>query len=124
MIEIRTATTVLAALAHDARLRAFRDLVRAGPAGLSAGAVAGSLGLGATAVSFHLNRLLQAGLVDRRRDGARLIYSANFDLIRQLRAFLDSECCADSTVDCGPACKGAGATGRPAARAHSEQQEV
>jgi len=94
----------LAALAHESRLAAFRLLVRAGPDGMAAGQLAARLGLGATAVSFHLNRLREAGLVARRRDGAQQIYSADFAALRQVRDFLDTECCAESADGCSPVC--------------------
>ncbi len=95
---------ILAALAHETRLEAFRRLVRAGPSGLPAGRLADDLGLGATALSFHLNRMRQAGLVRRRRAGAQSIYSANFSLMGELRSFLDAACCADVRDGCGPDC--------------------
>jgi ArsR family transcriptional regulator, arsenate/arsenite/antimonite-responsive transcriptional repressor len=104
MLEAVSAVGLLSALAHEARLQAFRLLVRAGPDGLSAGQLAVGLGLGATATSFHLNRMRQAGLVQRRRAGQQLIYSANFALMRELRAFLDAECCAEAAEPCGPDC--------------------
>ena len=104
MIEGTAAVELLTSLAHDARLEVFRLLVRAGPGGLSAGRLAERLGVGPTAASFHLNRLRQAGLVQRRRAGRQLIYSANFIAMRQLRDFLDRECCAESAEGCGPEC--------------------
>jgi len=56
MLSSLAAVEVLAALAHEARLEAFRILVRAGPDGLAAGQLAARLGLGATPASFHFNR--------------------------------------------------------------------
>jgi DNA-binding transcriptional ArsR family regulator len=104
MFELPVAVDLLSALAHEARLKAFRLLVRAGNQGLSAGELAGHLGLRPTAASFHLGRLRQAGLVHRRRAGQQIFYSADFDSIRALRAFLDRECCADAPDGCGPEC--------------------
>lgn len=109
MIESSTTVTRLSALAHDARLRVFRLLVRAGRDGLSAGALAGRLAIGATALSFHLNRLRQAGLIHQRREGRQLIYAADFAAVRELVDFLDAECCADSADGCGPDCARAAA---------------
>lgn len=106
MFEKCTAVELLAALAHEARLEAFRVLVRAGPDGLSAGALAERLDLKPTAASFHLARLRQVGLVRRRRAGQQLIYAANFEAMRELRAFLDAECCAEASSGCGPECGG------------------
>jgi len=103
MFDRSIAVELLAALAHAARLEAFRALVRAGPDSLSAGALAHRLELRAAA-SFHLGRLRQVGLVRRRRAGRQLIYTANFEAMRGLRAFLDAECCAEASDGCGPEC--------------------
>ena len=51
----------LAALAQDNRLDVFRLLVKAGPAGLAAGQVAKVLGIPPNTLSFHFDRLRQAG---------------------------------------------------------------
>lgn len=104
MIEMIAAVDIFTALAHEKRLAAFQILVRVGPAGLAAGRLAKELGLGATAASFHLSRMLQSGLVTRRRSGAQLIYSANFDLMNELRGFLDAQCCADLPTGCSAGC--------------------
>lgn len=124
MIEVQPAVEILAALAHEARLEAFRNLVRAGPGGLPAGQLAKRIGLGSTAASFHFNRLRQAGLVQRHRVGAQLIYSANFELMRGLRDFLDAECCAETAEGCGPQCAGSKAQGRAPATQIPTRQKV
>jgi ArsR family transcriptional regulator len=59
----------LAALAQDNRLDIFRLLVEAGPDGLSAGRVSEKLGLAPNTMTFHFDRLRDAGLVTVRRDG-------------------------------------------------------
>lgn len=116
MFDKTTAVELLAALAHEARLEAFRALVRAGPDGLSAGALAERLDLRPTAASFHLGRLRQVGLVRRRRAGQQLIYAANFEAMHALRAFLDAECCAELPDGCGPECGGTSRSRRSRAK--------
>ena len=59
----------LAALAHPARLKAFRALVVSGPQGLTPGVMQEGLGSPATTLSFHLKELQHAGLVSARRQG-------------------------------------------------------
>ena len=66
----------LAALSQESRLDAFRLLVRAGPQGVAAGEIAAELGLLPNALTFHLDRLREAGLVTVRRDGRSMIYAA------------------------------------------------
>jgi ArsR family transcriptional regulator len=88
------AVTALAALAQDNRLDAFRLLVQAGPAGMAAGAVAEAVGVAPNTLTFHLDRLRQAGLVEVRREGRSMIYSARFDAMNALVRYLTENCCA------------------------------
>jgi len=92
-METTEAVTALSALAQEARLDIFRALVRVGPEGLPAGAIAKRLGIPAATLSFHLKELKNAGIVKCRRDGRSLIYSPNFDSINQLLGFLTENCC-------------------------------
>src|ERR1700686_2105846 len=78
----------LAALAQDNRLDVFRLLVRAGPEGMPAGAVAGALDLAPNTLTFHFDRLRTAGLVTVRREGRSMIYAAQFDTMNALLGFL------------------------------------
>jgi len=83
----------LAALAQQNRLEIFRLLVRAGASGLAAGAIAKTLNLPASSLSFHLSNLSQGSLINSQRDGRSIIYSANFDRMRGLVAYLLENCC-------------------------------
>ena len=83
----------LAALAQAQRLRAFRALVVAGPDGLTPGAIAEQLGVGASALSFHLKELANAGLVHSEPRGRNLIYRARFDQMNALLGYLVQHCC-------------------------------
>jgi DNA-binding transcriptional ArsR family regulator len=95
------AVRALGALAQPARLDAFRRLVQAGDAGLSAGEIAASLGLSPPALSFHLRALAEAGLVRSRQAGRFIYYSARFDAMDRLLGFLTDNCCQGA--DCPPA---------------------
>lgn len=83
----------LAALAQESRLAAFRLLVQTGPAGLAASRIAEHLDLAPSSLSFHLKELTHAGLITARQDGRFVIYSANFDTMNGLLAFLTDNCC-------------------------------
>lgn len=87
------AITALAALAQESRLATFRLLVQTGPAGLAASKIAETLGVPASSMSFHLKELAHAGLIVPRQDGRFVIYSANFDKMNGLLAFLTESCC-------------------------------
>ena len=83
----------LAALAQPQRLRAFRALVVAGPAGLTPGVIAEQLGVAPSALSFHLKELANAGLVSSEPRGRYLVYSAHFDRMNALLGYLTQHCC-------------------------------
>jgi ArsR family transcriptional regulator len=86
----------LAALAQEHRLAAFRLLVEAGPDGVSAGDLADRLGIPRSSLSFHLNQMMQAGLIVQRRESRSLIYSADFAAMAALVGFLTENCCRGS----------------------------
>lgn len=101
-METRSAIARLSALAHEGRLSAFRLLVRAGPQGLAAGELARRLDILPNTLSASLNVLSHAGLVDSRRDGRSIIYTARYDDMRELLAFLMEDCCAGAPEICAP----------------------
>ena len=87
------AVAKLSALAQDNRLDVFRLLVEAGPDGMPAGHIAASLRMPPSALTFHLDRLREAGLVSVRRDGRMMIYSAQFAAMDGLVEYLTAHCC-------------------------------
>ena len=97
----QTAVRALAALAHDSRLEVFRLLVQAGPDGISAGDIAGQLGIPASTLSFHMKSLSHAGLVESRHQSRFIYYSANFEGMNALVGYLGENCCAGRS--CVPA---------------------
>ncbi|MBI1775662.1 MAG: helix-turn-helix transcriptional regulator [Proteobacteria bacterium] len=100
-MEIENAVAALASLAQETRLGVFRLLVKQGPAGLAAGAIAERLGTPPATLSFHLTQLRHAGLVSFRRESRRLIYVADFDGMRALLGFLTRDCCQGRPEICG-----------------------
>ena len=96
------AVAALAALAQDSRLDVFRLLVEAGPQGLPAGSVAGALKLAPNTLTFHFDRLRDAGLVTVRREGRSMIYAARYDTMNALLAYLTENCCRGAREACAP----------------------
>ncbi|HVV33825.1 MAG TPA: metalloregulator ArsR/SmtB family transcription factor [Vitreimonas sp.] len=94
------AVDALSALANAHRLAVFRMLVQAGPEGKAAGAIAETLDLPASSLSFHLAHLTRAGLIVQRRESRSLIYSADFDAMNALVGFLTENCCGGAS--CAP----------------------
>ena len=92
-MKAEVAIGALGALAQEHRLALFRRLVQAGPAGMAAGAIAEALGIPGSSLSFHLAQLTGAGLIEQRREGRSLIYSADYAAMDRLVAYLMENCC-------------------------------
>src|SRR6185369_2088836 len=92
----------LSALAHGSRLAVFRLLVRAGPDGVAAGDIAREIGALPNTLSSHLTILGHAGLIRSRREGRSILYSADYDRMRDLLGFLMEDCCAGRPEICAP----------------------
>ncbi|MDF1837959.1 MAG: metalloregulator ArsR/SmtB family transcription factor [Planctomycetota bacterium] len=92
-MEASAAIKALGALAHDSRLAVFRDLARMAPEGLAAGALAERVQLPPSTLSFHLQHLVNAGLVHVERRGRMLLYSLRPESLRELFWFLGEDCC-------------------------------
>jgi ArsR family transcriptional regulator len=104
-VKAAEAVKSLGALAQATRLEVFRLLVKAGPAGLAAGRIGEALGVAPATLSFHLKELAQAGLVEARQDRRFIYYSADFERMNGLLAFLTENCCEGSAAGCAvPAC--------------------
>jgi ArsR family transcriptional regulator len=98
-----TVIAALGALAQGTRLDIFRLLVQKGPAGLPAGEIGTRLGQPSPTLSFHLNQLRFAGLVNSRRASRSIIYSANFKAMSDLLAYLTENCCGGRPELCSSA---------------------
>lgn len=88
----------LAALAQETRLNIFRLLVRYAPNGLPAGEIASQLRMPGPTLSFHLNVLAAAGLVEPHKSGRSIRYSPRLPAVSELAGYLMENCCAS----CGP----------------------
>ena len=103
-MEIHEAVGNFEALAHQARLGVLRLLIPAGRDGLAAGDISKRLDLPANSLSFHLGRLVNAGLIESRRSGRNLFYAANYAHVDELVRFLADNCCANAPDGCFPDC--------------------
>jgi DNA-binding transcriptional ArsR family regulator len=101
-MESKEAVAVLASLAQETRLAIFRHLVTAGEEGTSAGEIATALDVPAPTLSFHLKELERASIIDSRRDGRLIYYSANYAGMKSLIAFLTEDCCRGHPDVCFP----------------------
>jgi DNA-binding transcriptional ArsR family regulator len=118
MMNEAQALDAFAALSQETRLRIVRLLVTAGPDGLSAGAIGKEMDSASSSrMSFHLSHLEHAGLVVSRREGRSIIYSAAFEALSDLIAFLMRDCCQGHPEVCVPAVAALSSRCRPAAGA-------
>ena len=101
-MESRNAISSLAALAQETRLAIYRLLVEAGPTGQSVGEIGAAVPTAPATLSFHLKELANAGLIQARQDGRYIFYSANYEHMNTLLAFLTENCCARDA--CAPGC--------------------
>ncbi len=84
---------MLAALGTETRLRIVRLLLSAHPYGLVVGEIASELGIPASTLSHHLEKLKNEDLVKVRRESTFLRYTANTQALQDILAFLFAECC-------------------------------
>ena len=107
------------ALSQATRLDIVRLLVRAGTDGVSAGDVAEAVRVSPSNVSFHLKELERAGLIAARREARSIIYSANYETLRELIGFLMKDCCAGHPEICVPALGNVCAPAKARKRVHA-----
>jgi DNA-binding transcriptional ArsR family regulator len=103
IMEEQDAVGALAALAQESRLAIYRLLVKRGPEGFTPGEISEHLGIPGPTLSFHLKGLAHAGLVSVRRESRFMHYSASFERMNELVAYLTENCCSLGTT-CDVAC--------------------
>lgn len=101
MIE-KQAVTAFSALSQETRLRIVKILVKAGPDGLAAGAIADALGVSPSNLSFHLKELENARLITSHRVARSIVYAASFEVIGDLLRFMMEDCCSGHPDICMP----------------------
>ncbi|MEE2930822.1 MAG: helix-turn-helix domain-containing protein [Pseudomonadota bacterium] len=101
-MEITDAITRLTSLSHEGRLRAFREIVKAGQIGISAGDLARRQKIPPNTLSAQLNILSSAGLVTSCRNGRSIIYKADLPALNELVLYLIEDCCEGRDEVCAP----------------------
>src|SRR6266700_2186943 len=84
---------MFSALGTEPRLRIMRLLLSAHPDGMVVGDIITDLGIAASTLSHHLEKLKNEDLVKVKREGTYLWYSANAEALQELLGFLYAECC-------------------------------
>ena len=102
-LAVTRAASTFAALGSEQRLNVLRTLVRAGPGGLTIGALGERTGVTGSTLTHHMKVLTQAGLVAQEKQGRQIICAAvAYDELKALSSFLLRECCADAGAHAHP----------------------
>jgi DNA-binding transcriptional ArsR family regulator len=84
---------MFAAMGTESRLRIMQLLLSAHPEGMVVGDIGSELEIPNSTLSHHLDKLKHEDLVNVRREGTFLWYSANTDALQEVLGFLYAECC-------------------------------
>src|SRR5215475_3202063 len=106
--EITRFADMFSAMGTGPRLRIMRLLLSAHPDGMVVGDIGAELGIPASTLSHHLEKLKNEELVKVRRESTYLWYTANTEALEELLGFLYAECCTrnnavkpEAIITCG-----------------------
>jgi DNA-binding transcriptional ArsR family regulator len=89
---------MFSAMGAEPRLRIVRLLLAAHPRGMVVNEIGAELEIANSTLSHHLDKLKNEDLVEVRREGTFLRYSANTKALAELLGFLYAECCTRNKV--------------------------
>ena len=84
---------MFAAMGTESRLRIMQLLLSAHPGGMVVGEIQEELGISASNLSHHLDKLKNEELIAVARQGTFLRCTANTRTLQELLGFLYAECC-------------------------------
>jgi len=96
--QVTRCADMLSAMGTEPRLRIVQLLLSAHPHGMVVGDIGSELEIPSSTLSHHLDKLKNENLVQVRREGTFLWYTANTEALRKLLQFLFSECCTRNKV--------------------------
>ncbi len=100
-MELEITARRLAELGNTTRLSIFRYLVKTGFEGAPVGQIQKEIGIPASTLSHHINRLVSVGLIRQVRDSRTLYCIPQFEVLEEVIKFLMSECCAGGKCSSG-----------------------
>jgi len=65
-----------------------------GTDGVPVGQIQKALGIPGSTLSHHISRMVSVGLIRQNRESRTLYCTAQYDALRELIDFLQSECCS------------------------------
>jgi ArsR family transcriptional regulator, arsenate/arsenite/antimonite-responsive transcriptional repressor len=87
---------MFSAMGIEPRLRIMQLLLSAHPEGLVVSEIQDELAIPNSTLSHHLDKLRNEDLVQVKREGTFLRYTANTEALREILQFLYAECCTRS----------------------------
>ena len=84
---------MFSAMGTEPRLKILRLLLSAHPEGMVAGEIQSELDIPNSTLSHHLEKMRNEDLINVRREGTFLWYTANTAALEELLGFLFEECC-------------------------------
>ena len=91
--EVTRFADMFSAMGTGPRLRIMRVLLSAHPEGMVVSDIGAELGIPASTLSHHLDKLKNEELVNVRRESTFLRYTASTEALEELLQFLYAECC-------------------------------
>ncbi len=98
MADVARYADMFSAMGTEPRLRIMQLLLQAHPEGMVVGEIQSELDIPNSTLSHHLDKLKNEGLVESRREGTFLWYTANTAALQELLGFLYAECCTRNKV--------------------------
>lgn len=92
-MEHEDAAKRLGELGNSTRLSILRYLIKVGHDGVPVGQIQKALGIPGSTLSHHISRLVSVGLIKKNRESRTLYCFVQYDPLKELIDFLQSECC-------------------------------
>jgi DNA-binding transcriptional ArsR family regulator len=89
---------MFSAMGTEPRLRIMQLLLKAHPEGLVVSDIQNELEIPNSTLSHHLDKLKNEDLIQVKREGTFLRYTANTEALQELIQFLYAECCTRSNA--------------------------
>ena len=87
---------ILGELGHKTRLSVYKLIMKYGSDGITIGEIGRQLSIAPSTLNFHLNRLVDAGIINQKKNGREVNCSANIGNLNKAINLLTSECCSET----------------------------
>jgi len=87
---------ILAELGHKTRLAVYKFIMKYGSVGVTVGEIGLQLSIAPSTLNFHLNRLVDAGIINQKKNGREVHCFANISNLNKAINLLTSECCSET----------------------------